>query len=67
MVEHEVCVQGGEDDAHLDRRPHRSQGIVLVDLGHAEDRHHRVADELLDRAAVAFDRGSHRREEPLQT
>ena len=33
----------------------RAQGIVLVDGRHAEDGHDRVADELLDRAAVSLD------------
>ena len=37
------------------RRAHRPQRVVLVHDRHAEDRHHRVADELLDRPAVAFD------------
>ena len=40
---------------HLDRRPARSQRVVLVRRRHAEHRHHRVADELLDRAAVPLD------------
>ena len=40
-------VGGGTDGA---------QGIVLVRDRHAEDGHDRVADELLDRAAVALDR-----------
>ena len=40
-------VGGGTDGA---------QGIVLVRDGYAEDGHDRVADELLDRAAVALDR-----------
>ena len=34
---------------------HRALGIVLVRHRRAEDRHHRVADELLDRAAEALD------------
>src|SRR5262249_15672248 len=38
-----------------DGRPHRAQGVVLVHLRDAEDRHHRVADELLDGSAVALD------------
>ena len=41
--------------AHLDRRPHRAQCVVLVHHRHAEDGHHGVADELLDGAAVALD------------
>ena len=35
--------------------PHRSLGIVLVRDGRAPDGHHRVADELLYRPAVAVD------------
>ena len=45
----------GQRVAHLDRRPHRAQRVVLVHDRHAEHGHHRVADELLDRAAVALD------------
>src|SRR6266508_5380995 len=47
--------QLGEGVAHLHRCSDRAQGVVLVHLGHAEDGHDRVADELLDRAAVALD------------
>ena len=36
-------------------RAHGALGIVLVSHGRAEDGHHGVADELLDRAAVALD------------
>ena len=35
--------------------PHRPLGVVLVRHGSAEGGHDRVADELLDRAAVALD------------
>ncbi len=42
---------------HGDGRAHRAQRVVLVHDRHAEDRHHLVADELLDRPAVALDRG----------
>ena len=45
----------GKRVAHLGGRPHRAQCVVLVCRGHAEDRHHRVADELLDRSLVALD------------
>ena len=45
----------GDGIAHLDRRPHRAQRVVLVDVRQPEDRHRRVADELLDRAAVALE------------
>jgi hypothetical protein len=41
--------------AHLDRGPARTERVVLVRHRHAEDRHHRVADELLHRAAVRLD------------
>ena len=40
---------------HLHRRPARPQRVVLVHDRHAEHRHHRVADELLHRAAVRLD------------
>ena len=49
----------GERVAHLDRRAHRPQRVVLVHDRDAEDGHHRVADELLDRAAVALDDRPH--------
>ena len=45
----------GQRVAHLRRGANRSQRVVLVHRRHAEDRHHRVADELLDCAAVALD------------
>ena len=41
--------------AHLHRRPAGAQRVVLVQPRHAEDGHHRVADELLHRAAVRLD------------
>ena len=37
------------------RRPDRALGVVLAGDRRAPDRHHRVADELLDRPAVALD------------
>ena len=45
----------GQRVPHLDGGPQRPQRVVLVHDRHAEDGHHRVADELLDRAAVALD------------
>ncbi len=42
--------------AHGERRGDRAVGIVSVRRRKAENRHHRVADELLDRAAVLRDR-----------
>ena len=41
--------------AHLDRRSAGAQRVVLVRRRDAEHRHHRVADELLHRAAVRLD------------
>src|SRR5439155_1427491 len=40
----------------------RPQGVVFVHDRHAEDRHHRVADELLHRSAVPLDHVRHRLE-----
>ena len=45
-------VDRGQD---AQRRAHRALGIVLVRDRRAEDRHDRVADELLDRAAEPLD------------
>ena len=45
----------GQRQLHLRRRPERAHGIVLVHGRQPEDRHHGVADELLDDAAVALD------------
>ena len=56
----QVVVQTCERSLHLQRCAHRAQGIILVQARYAEDRHHRIADELLDGAAVTFDRLAHR-------
>ena len=48
----------------LGGRPHAPERIVLVHTGHAEDGHDRVADELLDRAAVTLDHLARRVVEP---
>ena len=45
----------------LERRPASAQRVVLVRLGHAEHPDDRVADELLDRAAVPLERRHARR------
>src|SRR5581483_6586859 len=42
--------------AQLLRRAHSTQRVVLAHRRHPEDRHHRVADELLERPAVPLDR-----------
>ena len=47
--------QLGQRVAHLDRSTTRPQCIVLVRLRDAEHRHHGVANELLDGAAVSLD------------
>ena len=51
----DVGAEGGYGFDQLQARPDRALRVVLVRDGHAPDRHHRVADELLDRAAVALD------------
>ena len=50
----------------LQPRADRPQGVVLVDRGHPEHRAHRVADELLDAAAVPLDRLPRLGEVPLE-
>ena len=49
--------------AHAARCPNRADGIVLVRARDAEDRHHRITDELLHRAAVRMDHELHLIEE----
>src|SRR6202020_2747299 len=39
----------------LERRPDRALGVILACDRRAPDRHHRIADELLDHAAVTLD------------
>ena len=56
----ELVVQAGERSLHAGRCAHGAQGIVLVQDRQAEDRHDRVADVLLDRAAVGLELGPHR-------
>src|SRR6185503_17663780 len=51
----ELVVQRAETLAELLRRSQRPQRVVLVHRRHAEDGHHRVADELLDGAAMPFE------------
>ena len=55
----EVGVQLGEGGLHLVRCPNRPDGVVLVDDRDPEHRHHGVADELLDGAAVGLEHGLH--------
>jgi hypothetical protein len=49
---------------HLDGGANRSQCVVLMDGRNAEHRHNRIADELLDRAAVPLDDRLHPLEIP---
>ena len=51
----ELVVQSRERLAHLDSGAHRPQCIVLVQHRQPEDRHDRVADELLDGAPMSFE------------
>ena len=51
----ELLVQPGKALAHLGSGPDRANGVVLVQDGDSEHGHHRVADELLDRALVRLD------------
>ena len=62
----ELRVQEFELGAHIDRGTNRTERIVLVALRDAEDRHHGIADELLDGRAVAFENVPRRVEEPAQ-
>src|SRR5581483_2066831 len=55
----EPLVQRRQPRLHLDRGATRPQRVVLVRLGYAEHGEDRVADELLDRAAVALERSAH--------
>ena len=56
MLALERLAQSGDGRARVDGGTDGAQGVVLVRHRHAEDGHDRVADELLDRAAVALDR-----------
>ena len=47
---------------HVDRSANSAQRVVLVQLRYAEDGHHRIADELLDRSPVPGDRFAHQLE-----
>ena len=59
-------VELGKRIAHLRRRTHRPQRVVLVRDRHAEHGHHGVSDELLHRAAVRLDNSLHPLEVPRQ-
>ena len=55
----QLLVEPREARLHLGRGPNGPEGVVLVRRRDAEDGHHRVADELLDGAAVRLERGAH--------
>ena len=56
----EGAVQGRQRDLHVGGGAHGPERVVLVDDRDAEDGHDRVADELLDRSAVALEDRAHR-------
>jgi hypothetical protein len=62
-VAFELVVQRRESALHLGGRSDGSEGIVLMDRGDPEHRHHSVADVLLDRAAVTPEHRLHLLEE----
>jgi hypothetical protein len=64
VVALEFFIEERERLAELRGSAHRSQCIVLVHGRDAEDRHHRVPDELLDRGAVALEAHPRRLEVP---
>jgi hypothetical protein len=55
----EVAAELDQGRAHLLGGAHRPERVVLVQVGQPEDGHHRVADELLDGAAVPLDSLAH--------
>ena len=61
----QLVAEGGDLLAHGGCRAHRAQRIVLVGDRDAEDRHHGIADVVLDRAAVCLDDIAHADEPAL--
>ena len=60
VVALEPLVQVRDGGVHRRSRPHRTKGVVLMELRDAEDGHDGIADVLLDGPTVRFDRGSQR-------
>ena len=56
----ELLVQVRESVTHVDDGATRPERVIFVQLRDPEHGHHRVADVLLDRPSVAFDRRAHR-------
>ena len=54
-----AAVQLADRVADPERRPDSPLRVVAVPDRRAEDRHHRIADELLDRAAAGLDLRTH--------
>ena len=55
----QLVTQPGEQLVQLNRRPHRPEGVVVVEPRNAEHRHERVAGIRLDGAAVALEHLPH--------
>src|SRR5262249_26459797 len=55
----QLVVQPRKRPTHLGRRPDGAECVVLVEARHAEDRHDRVTDVLLDCAAVPLEHRAH--------
>src|SRR6266480_7760813 len=66
VVDRELLVQLGQALAHLGRRPNGAERIVLVQMRNPEHGHDRVADELLDGAAVMLEDPPHLLEVALE-
>ena len=62
----EGVAQPAQPPADRETCPHRAQGVVLVHGRQAEDRHHRVADELLRPPAERLELLGGRVEEPAE-
>ena len=56
QLESVTVAEGAHGVDELERDPDGPLGVVLLGDGGAPHRHDRVADELLDRAAVALER-----------
>ena len=66
VVDRELLVQLGQAVAHLGRRSNGAERIVLVQMRNPEHGHDRVADELLDGAAVMLQDPPHLLEVALE-
>ena len=62
MLLDELLVERCDANADVERRPRRTQRVVLVRDGNTEGGHDGIARVLLHRAAVSRDRGRHRLE-----